>query len=126
MRFLHDIRHALGFGLRRAGAIAFEFVMMLMHLFLVFMKIEFVHARAGADFERFDVPCLISHDASISCATNLSLSDCLTLKRARSYSQDSSRAGLAQLVERAIRNRKVIGSTPIAGSRLFPLFSIQV
>ena len=25
-------------------------------------------------------------------------------------------AGLAQLVERAIRNRKVIGSTPIAGS----------
>ena len=27
-----------------------------------------------------------------------------------------SPAGLAQLVERAIRNRKVIGSTPIAGS----------
>lgn len=28
-------------------------------------------------------------------------------------------AGLAQLVERAIRNRKVIGSTPIAGSNRF-------
>jgi hypothetical protein len=27
-----------------------------------------------------------------------------------------NQAGLAQLVERAIRNRKVIGSTPIAGS----------
>src|SRR5712692_7397358 len=32
------------------------------------------------------------------------------------------RAGLAQLVERAIRNRKVIGSTPIAGSSLHPRY----
>ena len=41
----------------------------------------------------------------------------LDLESARSYSQMLKQAGLAQLVERAIRNRKVIGSTPIAGSR---------
>ena len=43
-------------------------------------------------------------------------STCLTAQTTRSYSQMLKQAGLAQLVERAIRNRKVIGSTPIAGS----------
>ena len=46
------------------------------------------------------------------------LGGCLTVKTARPYSSKASQAGLAQLVERAIRNRKVIGSTPIAGSTL--------
>ena len=40
----------------------------------------------------------------------------LDLKFADSYSQNFERAGLAQLVERAIRNRKVTGTTPVAGS----------
>ena len=40
----------------------------------------------------------------------------LDLNFADSYSQNFERAGLAQLVERAIRNRKVTGSTPVAGS----------
>gem|GEM_PF-3613555 len=37
-----------------------------------------------------------------------------------------SQAGLAQLVERAIRNRKVIGSTPIAGSTSILLILSQL
>ena len=48
----------------------------------------------------------------------------LTLQTAHSYSAislrstafSSSKAGLAQLVERLIRNQKVAGSTPAAGS----------
>jgi hypothetical protein len=37
---------------------------MLMHLPLVLMKIEFVDARAGAYLERLNVAGLISHDDS--------------------------------------------------------------
>jgi len=65
--------------------------MMLVHLFLMLMEIEFVHARACANLECFNVTRLIFHEASVLCTANLSLPDCLTLKRARSYSQPNDK-----------------------------------
>jgi hypothetical protein len=61
----------------------------------------------------------VNEISKVCKVTHFDFSTSLTAPRARSYSSKASRAGLAQLVERAIRNRKVIGSTPIAGSSLY-------
>ena len=63
MRFLRQVRYAFGpgFSLRRASRM---FVgVMLIHLALVPMKIEFVYSRRP-DFESLDVSRLIFHDYS--------------------------------------------------------------
>jgi hypothetical protein len=39
--------------------------MVLVHLFLMLVKIEFVHAGPSTDPERFNVACLIFRDAPI-------------------------------------------------------------
>jgi len=61
VRCFRQTRHAFrfGFALTRRGA---GFVgVMLVHLFLMLVKIELVDALRS-DFESLDVPCLISHD----------------------------------------------------------------
>jgi hypothetical protein len=91
------------------------------HFLLMLAKRKSTYAL-GLYFESLNVSCLISNTHVSSPRLRLLFlilrTLALTLKTARSYSSKASRAGLAQLVERAIRNRKVIGSTPIAGSNL--------
>jgi hypothetical protein len=61
MRRFRQTRYAFCFGFALTGPGAGFVAMMLMHLFLSFVKIEFVQARAGADLVSLDVPCLIFH-----------------------------------------------------------------
>jgi serine/threonine protein kinase len=61
MRRFRQTGHAFGFGFALTGARAGFVAMMLMHLFLSFVKIEFVQARAGADLVSLDVPGLTLH-----------------------------------------------------------------
>src|SRR5207253_1980295 len=77
MRRFRQTRHAFRFGFaltgRRAGFVA----VMLMHLFLMLVEIEFVQARARTDLVSLDVPCLTFHDCSLrwprlKCPTNVS------------------------------------------------------
>jgi hypothetical protein len=63
MRRFRQARHAFRFGFGLTGYSAGFISVVLMHLFLSFVKIEFVYARRS-DFESLDVPCLISHDCS--------------------------------------------------------------
>ena len=61
MRSLRQSRHAFrfGFALTRCGAGVVAVV--LVRLFLSFVKIEFVQTRARTDFVNFDVPGLVLH-----------------------------------------------------------------
>src|SRR6266404_2150138 len=64
VRGFRQTRHAFGFGFALTARAGFVSVMLL-HLFLGFVKIEFVQARAGADFVSLDVPGLTFHDCSL-------------------------------------------------------------
>jgi hypothetical protein len=130
MRLLRNLCDSRGFGFRLTEALLIVVGRMLVHFALVFMKVEFVYAGSCSNFESLNVACLTFHDASHSlqhglqsvthCLAYQSQTEvsatCLTLKRTGSYSSDAPWAGLAQLVERAIRNRKVTSSTLVAGS----------
>src|SRR5712691_7143841 len=79
VRGFRQTRHAFGFGFVLTRARAGFVAVLLLHLFLSFVKIEFVQARAGADFVSLDVPGLTFHDCSLrwprlKCPTNVSSS----------------------------------------------------
>ena len=115
VRLFYNLGHAFGFA--RGSAVSSPTIVNVIsaHLALVLMKIEFVDPRRS-DFESLNIARLIFHNATNICGALSQLALLLDLTSGASYIQ-IVRAGLAQLVERAIRNRKVIGSTPIAGSK---------
>src|SRR6266849_1930280 len=65
VRRFRQTRDAFGFGFVLTRARAGFVAVLLLHLFLSFVKIEFVQARAGADFVSLDVPGLTFHDCSL-------------------------------------------------------------
>lgn len=64
VRLFHQLCDAVSFGFWFGKDLLMFVGVMLMHLPLVLLKIEFVDARARAYLERLYVACLISHDDS--------------------------------------------------------------
>src|ERR1700674_3161803 len=83
MRRFRQTGHAFGFGFALTEFSGGLVAVMLMHLFLMLVKIEFVQARARADLVSLDVPCLTSHDCSLrsrmSCLLTASSQEFLLL-----------------------------------------------
>jgi hypothetical protein len=98
VRLLRYSSDSLGGSFRPIQAL-FDFrVTIFLRLALVLMEIKFIQLRPGANLERLNVAGLAFHKASFySCVE-------LTGKTGHSYSQMHPQAGLAQLVERLIRN----------------------
>jgi len=60
VRLLRNFRDSFSFGLGWASLLFLLIVMMLLHLALMLMKIEFIYT-GRSDFECFDVACLTFH-----------------------------------------------------------------
>jgi hypothetical protein len=65
MRLLRYLGESLSFGLGYACSWFWLIAVMLLHLALVLMKIEFVHT-GRSDLEGFDVACLTFHSFPLS------------------------------------------------------------
>jgi hypothetical protein len=63
VRLLRQPRDSFRRALGLTSTLTLFIAVMLVHLFLMLMKIEFIHARARAYFEGFDVACLTFHAA---------------------------------------------------------------
>src|SRR5258707_6411144 len=61
VRRFRQTRHSLRFGFSLMGYSAGFVAVMLMHLFLMLVEIEFVQARAAPDLVSLDVSCLTFH-----------------------------------------------------------------